>query len=180
MKMLKEWSTVTGALEAGEQTVLLRKGGILETASGFSVESDRFIIYPTWEHQSAENIREPFRRHLDRERPERGTNRISSYAEVLAEADVSSDEAIAGLEPFHIWSPGYIQTRRTWEPQKPIKAIYLRVFLVDPAVVVPVRGEYAGCKSWLDLDRDVPAGEPVMDDARAASGLERFRGVVAL
>lgn len=179
MKMLKEWSTVTGALEAGEQTVLLRKGGILETASGFSVESDRFLMYPTWEHQSAENIREPFRRHLDRERPEQGTNRISSYAEVLAEADVSSDEAIAGLEPFHIWSPGYIQARRNWEPQKPIKAIYLRVFRVDP-VVVPVRGEYAGCKSWLDLDRDVPAGEPVMDDARAASGLERFREAVAL
>lgn len=179
MKMLKEWSTVTGALEAGEQTVLLRKGGILETASGFSVESDRFLIYPTWEHQSAENIREPFRHHLDRERPEQGTNRISSYAEVLAEADVSSDEAIAGLEPFHIWSPGYIQTRRNWEPQKPIKAVYLKVFRVDP-MVVPVREEYAGCKSWLDLDRDIPAGEPVLDDVRVSSGLEGFKEAVGL
>lgn len=179
MKMLKEWSTVTGALEAGEQTVLLRKGGILETASGFNVESSQFLLYPTWEHQSAENIREPFRRHLDRERPEQGTNRISSYAEVLAEADISSDETIRRLEPFHIWSPRYIEARRNWEPQKPIKAIYLRVFRMDYPMTIPVLPEYSGCKSWLDLDDPIPSGKPVLADGQAESHLNRFREIVA-
>jgi len=39
MNALKEWATVVNALESGKQTVILRKGGILETASGFEVES---------------------------------------------------------------------------------------------------------------------------------------------
>ncbi len=179
MKMLKEWSTVIGALEAGEQTVLLRKGGILETASGFNVESSRFLLYPTWEHQSAENVREPFRRHLDRKRPEEGTNRISSYAEVLAEADVSSDEAVRGLEPFHVWSRRYIEARRNWEPERPIKAVYLRVFRMDEPATIPVLPEYSGCKSWLEMDRSIPAGTPALPDGRAESLLAKFRETVA-
>ena len=37
VESLKEWATVVKALEAGDQTVILRKGGILETASGFRI-----------------------------------------------------------------------------------------------------------------------------------------------
>ena len=37
MNALKEWATVVRALEQGKQTVILRKGGILETASGLSL-----------------------------------------------------------------------------------------------------------------------------------------------
>ena len=37
MEGLKEWATVVKALEQGKQTVILRKGGILETASGFNI-----------------------------------------------------------------------------------------------------------------------------------------------
>ena len=37
MDALKEWATVVKALEQGKQTVILRKGGILETASGFNI-----------------------------------------------------------------------------------------------------------------------------------------------
>jgi len=32
MNALKEWATVVNDLENGKQTVILRKGGILETA----------------------------------------------------------------------------------------------------------------------------------------------------
>ena len=39
MNTLKEWATVVNALESGEQTVILRKGGILETDSGFTIEN---------------------------------------------------------------------------------------------------------------------------------------------
>ena len=35
MNGLKEWATLVKALENGKQTVILRQGGILETASGF-------------------------------------------------------------------------------------------------------------------------------------------------
>jgi len=44
MNALKEWATVVKALENGDQTVILRKGGILETASGFKIESKKFLL----------------------------------------------------------------------------------------------------------------------------------------
>ena len=43
MEGLKEWATVVKALEQGKQTVILRKGGILETASGFNIESKNVV-----------------------------------------------------------------------------------------------------------------------------------------
>ena len=45
MNGLKEWATVVKALENGKQTVILRKGGILETDSGFNVESKEFLLF---------------------------------------------------------------------------------------------------------------------------------------
>ena len=45
MEGLKEWATVVKALEQGKQTVILRKGGILETASGFNIESKKFFYF---------------------------------------------------------------------------------------------------------------------------------------
>ena len=53
MKALKEWATVVKALENGNQTILLRKGGILET-TGFNVNSKKFFLFPTYEHQDNE------------------------------------------------------------------------------------------------------------------------------
>jgi len=41
MDALKEWATIVTALENGEQTVILRKGGILETESGFKIEAKK-------------------------------------------------------------------------------------------------------------------------------------------
>jgi len=49
MDALKEWATVVKALENGDQTIILRKGGILETSSGFKIESKKFFLFPTYE-----------------------------------------------------------------------------------------------------------------------------------
>ena len=178
MIMLKEWSTVVGALESGEQSVILRKGGIMETASGFQLESKRFLLYPTWEHQTAQNIREPFLHHLNREKPPDGTNRISSYAEVLAEADISSCDTINRLEKFHIWSRQYVESRRSWQPDRPMKAVFLRVFRISP-VDIPILKEYAGCKSWLDLDISDCNGKSVLTDEQIKPRLKEFQGIVS-
>ncbi len=173
--MLKEWSTVVGALEAGEQSVLLRKGGIMEAASGFVLQAEKFILYPTWEHQDAESIREPFRYHLERPHPSPGTNSVKSYATVLEQADVISEDVVNDLEPFHIWSKSYVESRRQWQPQRPLKAIYVQVFEMESVSTK----EYAGCKSWLDTDMEIAGGTPVLDNEIVQKGLEKFRGIVS-
>ena len=64
MNALKEWATVVNALENGDQTVLLRKGGILEDSSGFIVESEKFFLFPTFEHQETRHLKPQFHKHL--------------------------------------------------------------------------------------------------------------------
>ena len=65
MNALKEWATVVNALENGDQTVLLRKGGILEDSSGFVVESEKFFLFPTFEHQETRHLKPQFHKHLE-------------------------------------------------------------------------------------------------------------------
>ena len=65
MEALKEWATVVKALEQGKQTVILRKGGILETASGFKIESKKFLLFPTWEHQETRHVKPEYQNFLN-------------------------------------------------------------------------------------------------------------------
>ena len=56
MLALKEWSIICKAMEEGKQTILLRKGGILEYKKGFEISQKLFLLYPTLEHQTAEYL----------------------------------------------------------------------------------------------------------------------------
>ena len=179
MMMLKEWSAVERALGAGQQTVLLRKGGILETASGFKVESKRFLIYPTWEHQARDNIRKSFWHHLDNvEKPASGYNRISLLVEVLDQADVASEETVHNLEPFHIWSRSYMASRRNWQPKRPLKAVFLRTYKIKP-FTIPIQDSYAGCRSWLELDTEAIPDGPVLEQKTSDKMLKEFQRIVS-
>ena len=179
MEALKEWATVVKALENGDQTVLLRKGGILETASGFKIESKKFLLFPTFEHQESNHIKTPFQKYLEQvknQQPQNGTNSITSYAEVLDEVDISSDKVME-LSDFHILSDSYIQERRNWKPEKPIKAIFLRVFKITEQKI-PLKSEYQGCKSWININEEIPVGESVLSDAEIDSRLKKFKEIV--
>ncbi len=50
----KEWAAIVEALGAGEQILLLRKGGIAEGRGGFQVKNQRFWLYPTFFHAQLE------------------------------------------------------------------------------------------------------------------------------
>lgn len=179
MESLKEWATVIRALEDGNQTVILRKGGILETASGFKVSARKFLLFPTYEHQEESHIKKEFVSYIDdvkKDRPADGT-KVTSYAEILGDCDVQAAR-IDELEEFHIWSREYVKSRINWMPQKPLKAMLLRVFRI-PGFNVPAKTEHQGCKSWIDIDANIPAGEPVLNEAKAQASLERFTEITS-
>lgn len=180
MNGLKEWATVVKALESGDQTVLLRKGGILEVASGFIVESKKFLLFPTFEHQTYDNLKPQFHNYFDiamTQKPKEGQNKITSFAEVLAESDVLSDSKIKQLSQFHIWSDSYIETRRNWMPDKPMKAMFLKVFKI-PEFEIPLKSEYQGCKSWIDINANLNSGESVLSQNELDLRLKKFMEVV--
>jgi hypothetical protein len=53
----KEWSLVCGALGSGEQSIILRKGGIAEGRSGFSFQHREFFLFPTFFHEQIGKVR---------------------------------------------------------------------------------------------------------------------------
>jgi hypothetical protein len=179
MKALKEWATVVKALENGNQTVLLRKGGILET-TGFDVESKKFLLFPTYEHQDNASLKSQYYGYLAEARenkPKEGTNRITSFAEVVEEHDLGSMEKIESLSSFHIWSDSYIVERMNWMPEKPMKAMFLKVFTITPTEI-PVLPDYQGCKSWIELNVNLESGKSVLSDAELQQQLSEFRRIV--
>src|SRR5688572_3635334 len=54
----KEWAVTVRALAEGEQLVTLRKGGIREPGKHFALDHDRFFLYPTFDHQRKDLVRE--------------------------------------------------------------------------------------------------------------------------
>lgn len=179
MESLKEWATIVKALESGKQTVLLRKGGILETASGFKVESSKFLLYPTWEHQEFYHIKPEFHNFLEDVKnnpPQEGFNTITSFAEVLDEADISSEKTIEELSPFHIWSDSYIKERRNWKPERPMKAVFLQVYKI-PEIEISLKPEYQGCKSWININEEILEGQPVLNSEDIQSSMKKFKEI---
>ena len=180
MESLKEWATVVKALEKGDQSVILRKGGILEIASGFNIEAKKFLLFPTYEHQEFDSIKPEFHHYLEsvkKSGPKEGYNVITSYAEVVEEADVFSEEKIRNLSKFHIWSDSYTEQRKNWKPEKPIKAIFLKVFKI-PELQIPLKEEYQGCKSWININEQIPNGESVLRDEEINSKIKDFKEIV--
>ena len=55
---LKEWAAAIKALENGTQIFIMRKGGIIEETRDFRVQSEAFYLYPTYEHQRKELLKE--------------------------------------------------------------------------------------------------------------------------
>ena len=180
MNGLKEWATVVKALEHGKQTVILRKGGILETASGFRVESKKFLLFQTWEHQEIKHVKPEYHNFLNEtlnHKQKDGYNIITSSAEVLDQKDISSNKIIDDLSSFHVWSDKYIKERIDWMPEKPLKAIFLKVYTF-PQIEIPLQSDFEGCKSWIELNSNQNSGQSVLTDQEIESELKRFREIV--
>ena len=66
----KEWALVCEALGSGNQSLLLRKGGIAEGKKGFGFEHQDFFLFPTWFHGQLEKMRSAYAPAVLAENPE--------------------------------------------------------------------------------------------------------------
>ena len=164
---LKEWAVAVEALEKGASALVVRKGGIREKA--FAVPKTRFLLFKGYEHQKEEQLK-PSYHGLLRSIPERrddGPVLFTSFAEVHAAHEVSETHELDALDPYHIWTHDYAESRLKWRPKKPLTVLVLRTYLLPEPVVLPYKAEYGGCKSFIELERAVPTGgaTPALDDA---------------
>ncbi|MCC0179769.1 DUF1802 family protein [Waterburya agarophytonicola K14] len=167
-KALKEWAIAVDALTTGKTVILLRKGGIKE--SKFQVKSDRFWLYPTYEHQKPNLFKSEYAQGV--ELVESGwhpkTVEIRSYAEISNILPIEDLNQIKALLPYHIWNEQMISDRLKWKPQQPLIVLLLRVYRLASPVIIPYHDNYGGCKSWIDLVEPISTEDSrvVIEDSR--------------
>src|SRR5262245_49455983 len=133
----------------GRQIVILRKGGIVEPGGAFRVEHDEFLLFPTYLHQSADNL-VPAARHLldeaEAEIPSAGQIIFRHFATVTDSFRVESQEALVRLRGYHVWSDEVVEERfHRW--QKSLHVLVVRVYALPQPATAPTHDEYTGCKS---------------------------------
>lgn len=181
----KEWAVVVDALGCGEQIIILRKGGISEGRGGFQVEHDRFLLFPTLFHQQRESVLPAAQARYDVIAPRLSADvlRLEYFAEVADWRFIDSFETAQRLRGQHVWRDEVIRDRFDWGKSKSIHALAVRVFRLPAPVELPMKPEYGGCKSWVDLDCEIstegaqaalnePAFQAKLDSFRAALNSE--------
>lgn len=173
---LKEWAVLCNAMARGELIALVRKGGIREQRAGFSVRHSRFLLYPTYFHEKADELQPRFRSLLARSamhRPEGGTVALSLVAQVAGVWAVSELERLRLIEGEHglVW--GAVESRFRYRNRPGVQVIAARIRRLAQIVTMPGLRRYQGCVSWVALDEgvDVSAAEPVLSDELFASRL---------
>ena len=188
----KEWAVTVRALAEGEQLITLRKGGLREADKRFRVEHDRFFLYPTFDHQRHDLVRESHIPELSRALeegvwpegeppvqalhgalngdmqgpiPQPDRVRIRAWAELAGHFTITDPRCVDALSPFYVWSTDYAEKRLAWKRFHPLHVLLLRTYRIPRPVTVRVKDEYGGCRSWLELQRDLPfEGTPVLSD----------------
>ena len=182
MAALKEWSVVCKALEEGRQILLLRKGGIMEYRQGFELKHNKFLLFPTFEHQSKEFIQPDYVNNLDsilQNAPIKGKNKITSYAQVSEVKEVDDRSILQRLGKYHIWNDLYINTRMDYNPKRPMSVVLLRVYKMTNPIELDLRPEWSGCKSWVPIE--FPAinnQEPVLDNFKFAQITDELKEIL--
>lgn len=172
---LKDWHAVCRALESGRQMVLLRKGGIHETEGRFEIEHRQFLLFPTWLHQKLDWVKPADREHVTHRETEPDEIELRAWAEVTDIVRVKSRAQVDAIDSAHIYLPPLIDMRFNYKPQNPLYLLLVRAWKLPQPVTIQNTPIYAGCRSWVPLDHDIPtAGStPALDNTAFAA--ERAR-----
>lgn len=183
-RAFKEWALVCEAMASGKQTVLIRKGGIREEDGVFRVDDDEFFLMPTYDHQSAKLLKPEFVPELDRivaagHNPRNMT--IAAYAVVDTVAVIEDEERLRMLDAEHVWNDEYLRLRLDFNPYDPLYVLLLRVYRLTEATTLPMRLDYAGCKSWVTLNQPISTAfaAPALSDTEFACRREAVVNVLS-
>ena len=169
----KEWALVCEALGRGEQSIILRKGGIAEGRAGFRFQHDEFLLFPTLFHEQVTKLKLPETTLLPA-RAEDGGIRIEYRARVEWTAAITDLATAHRLAPFHVWRDDVVDERFRYDEKEGLSLAFVRVFRLSEPFAFPDSPKYGGCRSWVTLP-DLPermSSTAVLDqgthEARAA------------
>ena len=145
---------VCEALGSGQQSVIIRKGGIAEGRDGFAFRHREFFLFPTFFHGQVDRVRRPEGGPAPRE-----PNEIEiRYFVWVKETELLTDwEKVRALEPLHILREEVVRERFDYEKTPGVHVAFVEVFRLDPVWRFPNARVYGGCRSWVELP-EPPAG----------------------
>ena len=167
---LKEWAVLVDAMARGEMIAMVRKGGIREQRAGFSVRHDRFLFYPTYFHEKANELSPRFVDRLESSharRPAVGFIHVEHVADVIGVWPVVELEPLRAIEGMHGLAWSAVASRFHYKNRPGVQVVAVRVSTLAAPVTLPEARRYQGCVSWVELDEpiDVSNATPVLDDA---------------
>ena len=174
---LKEWAVICEALTLGDQVVVLRKGGIAEEGGPgrFSLDHDRFVLFPAWEHQKTKGIKPAWRDRVEEFASEPQHLTLRAVADVAGVWEVPGRSAFDQLDDLHVWDTPQVDMRFNYKPQRPLYLVALRVRRLNTPKTIVMNQAYWGCRSWVDLD---PEDEVHDEDSQPVFSDEQMKGVI--
>ena len=182
---LKEWAVVVEALSSGRQTLLLRKGGIMEDKGEFTVEHTEFFLYPTYVHEQAERILPEAAKDLEailETKPPDDRVIFNTYSAVEEAIAVDDLKRIEKLRPYHILSAQEVENRFQYRNRPGLHVLLLRIYRMPEPAELAVTSAYAGCKSWVDLEMELSTAgcRPVLNDDSFHHQIQTIRSILKL
>ena len=102
--------------------------------------------------------------------------------EGVANMVMSSLQSAAGtvmdaLDAEHVWAPPLIDMRFNYKPENPLYLLLVRAYRLPETTTVENTPAYAGCKSWVPLERPIETAgaTPVIADDAYAARRQRLR-----
>lgn len=162
----KEWAVICEALGQGKQSLILRKGGIDD--GEFAVDRTRFWLYPTFVHQQNDGIQEearPLLQQAEANRPPAGIVRLQLWAEVATIYHIREELPALLLSHLHYWSEDTVRKRFNYRTPG-LHLLVVRVHRLPKAHEIAELPAYAGCRSWVEMEKPLSTGgsTPVLDD----------------
>lgn len=157
----KEWQLVAEALASGEQSVILRKGGISEGKAGFQWLHDRFFLFPSLFHEQANQVK-PLVTGSPRTVPPASETEdeivFSVYVETVMTGCLTDWEEVLRLDPYHIWKEEIIRERFEWGDKPGLSYAVVKVWQLAEPWILRDRKTFGGCRSWFGLPPEEEGG----------------------
>jgi hypothetical protein len=173
---LKEWAIVCEAMGRGEQSVILRKGGLAEGRAGFAFRHSEFFLFPTFFHEQIDKVRV---KGAEMPKVREAEIEIRFFARLVAATQITSWETAAALEPFHVLQQSVVRERFEYDDKPGLHVALVRVFRLAPGWILPNAPKYGGCRSWVTMP-ECPGKtqfEPVLSNRAHDALVERFRAI---
>lgn len=165
----KEWALVCDLLTSGQQSLILRKGGIHEGRGGFEWKHRGFFLFPTWFHTQAAKLRGDFATTAFPPEEERTGVDIDGYAELTHVWKITDWARVEAIAPLHAWNEEVVRERFVYDDESCLHIALVRAWKLPKRWSFAYSKSYGGCRSWVNLPEDgltlLPEAAPALSDA---------------